>query len=74
LTSTALARRGAAGEGHESQHEARRAGPTLLKGLPADAIAAVAAAGRTNMPPFGRVYTGANLRDIAAHITDVLAR
>jgi len=49
-------------------------GPTLIKGLPADSIVAVSSAGRNNMPPFGRVYTDADLRDVAAYITNVLAK
>jgi len=48
-------------------------GPTLIAGLPADTIVAVANAGRNNMPPFGRVYSTADLGDIAAYITTVLA-
>jgi quinohemoprotein ethanol dehydrogenase len=49
-------------------------GPTLVGGLAADTIVAIAAAGRNNMPPFGRVYSDADLRDVATYITDVLAK
>ena len=49
-------------------------GPTLIAGLPADTIVAVAGAGRNNMPPFGRVYSDPDLRDIASYITAVLAK
>jgi mono/diheme cytochrome c family protein len=49
-------------------------GPTLIAGLPADTIMAVAAAGRNDMSPFGRVYSDADLRDVATYITDVLAK
>jgi quinohemoprotein ethanol dehydrogenase len=49
-------------------------GPTLIGGLPADTIVAVANAGRNNMPPFGRVYSDADLRDVATYIVDVLAK
>jgi quinohemoprotein ethanol dehydrogenase len=49
-------------------------GPTLVAGLAPEAIAAVAGAGRNNMPPFGRVYSEADLRDVAAYIVEVLAK
>jgi quinohemoprotein ethanol dehydrogenase len=49
-------------------------GPTLIAGLPTDTIVAVAGAGRNNMPPFGRVYSEPDLRDIASYIVDVLAK
>jgi alcohol dehydrogenase (cytochrome c) len=49
-------------------------GPTLVAGLPPETIAAVTAAGRNTMPAFGRAYDEADLRDIAAYISEVLAK
>jgi mono/diheme cytochrome c family protein len=49
-------------------------GPTLVAGLAPEAITAVAGAGRNSMPPFGRVYSPADLRDIATYIVEVLAK
>jgi len=57
------------GEGGDGGHGG---GPTLVAGLPAESIAAVAGAGRNTMPAFGRVYTEADLKDVATYITDVL--
>jgi quinohemoprotein ethanol dehydrogenase len=48
-------------------------GPTLVAGLNAEAIAAVAGAGKNTMPAFGRVYSVADMRDVASYIVDVLA-
>ena len=48
--------------------------PTLVGGLPVEAILAVAQSGRNNMPAFGRAYGEADLRDVAAYITEVLAK
>jgi mono/diheme cytochrome c family protein len=48
-------------------------GPTLVAGLPAETIQAVASAGRNTMPAFGAVYTPADIRDVARYIVDVLA-
>jgi mono/diheme cytochrome c family protein len=42
--------------------------------LALETILAVAQAGRSNMPAFGRAYTEPDLRDIAAYITDVLGK
>jgi alcohol dehydrogenase (cytochrome c) len=47
-------------------------GPTLLT-LPPESIAAVAGAGRNSMPAFARTYTAADLADVAAYVTTVLA-
>jgi quinohemoprotein ethanol dehydrogenase len=49
-------------------------GPTLVGGLPLETILAVSQAGRNTMPAFGRAYSEADLRDVAAYITDVLAK
>jgi mono/diheme cytochrome c family protein len=49
-------------------------GPTLVAGLPVETIVGVAKAGRNNMPPFGRVYSDADLADVASYITGVLAK
>ena len=57
------------GEGGDGGHGG---GPTLVAGLPAESIAAVAGAGRNTMPAFSRVYTEADLKDVATYITDVL--
>jgi mono/diheme cytochrome c family protein len=48
-------------------------GPTLVAGLTAEAIAAVAGAGKNTMPAFGRVYSTNDMRDVSAYIVDVLA-
>ena len=48
-------------------------GPTLVAGLTAEAIAAVAGAGKNTMPAFGRVYSEADMRDVATYVVDVLA-
>jgi mono/diheme cytochrome c family protein len=48
-------------------------GPTLIGGLPAETIEAVARDGRNTMPAFGGSYGAADLRDVAAYITGVLA-
>jgi len=47
-------------------------GPALLS-LESEAIRAIAADGRNSMPGFGRVYSRADLNDIATYIHDVLA-
>ncbi|RPI63618.1 MAG: cytochrome c, partial [Lysobacterales bacterium] len=49
-------------------------GPTLVGGLPLETIVAVSQAGRNTMPPFGRAYSEADLRDVAAYIVEVLAK
>jgi mono/diheme cytochrome c family protein len=49
-------------------------GPTLVGGLPLEAIVAVSQAGRNTMPSFGRVYSEADLKDVASYIVDVLAK
>jgi quinohemoprotein ethanol dehydrogenase len=59
---------GAAGEGGHG------GGPTLLDGLTADKIVSVTSLGRNNMPSFATSLTGADLGDIAAYITQDLAR
>ena len=48
-------------------------GPTLVGGLPAETIVAVASAGRNTMPGFGRVYSEADMKDVASYILQVLA-
>jgi quinohemoprotein ethanol dehydrogenase len=48
-------------------------GPTLIDGLDAESIRAVSAAGRNAMPGFERVYSGAELRDLATYIVESLA-
>jgi hypothetical protein len=48
-------------------------GPTLVGGLPLETIVAVSQAGRNAMPAFGRVYTEADLRDVATYVLEVLA-
>jgi alcohol dehydrogenase (cytochrome c) len=40
----------------------------------AEAIVGIAKAGKNNMPPFGRVYSDADLKDVAGYITGVLAK
>jgi alcohol dehydrogenase (cytochrome c) len=47
-------------------------GPALLA-LPAESIIAVSQSGRNTMPAFGRVYTEADLRDVASYIVEELA-
>jgi quinohemoprotein ethanol dehydrogenase len=59
------------GEGGDGGHGG---GPTLVSGQTADAILAIAKAGRNTMPAFGRVYSDADLTDVASYITDVLAK
>ena len=59
------------GEGGDGGHGG---GPTLIAGLPAESIAAVAGAGRNTMPAFGRTYSDADLKDVAAYIVAVLAK
>jgi alcohol dehydrogenase (cytochrome c) len=49
-------------------------GPTLLGGLAIETIRAVAADGRNSMPAFGRVYSPADLNDVASYVLEVLAR
>jgi len=49
-------------------------GPSLLKGQPVETIVGVAKTGKNNMPPFGRVYSDADLADVAAYVTRVLAK
>jgi mono/diheme cytochrome c family protein len=49
-------------------------GPTLVGGLPIETLVAVAQGGRNAMPAFGRVYSEADLKDVASYINDVLAR
>jgi mono/diheme cytochrome c family protein len=49
-------------------------GPTLLGGLELESIRAVAADGRNSMPAFGRVYSNADLNDVASYVLEVLAR
>jgi mono/diheme cytochrome c family protein len=59
------------GEGGDGGHGG---GPTLVGGLPVETILAVSQVGRNTMSAFGRAYTEADLRDVAAYIVDVLAR
>jgi mono/diheme cytochrome c family protein len=59
------------GEGGDGGHGG---GPTLVGGLPLETILAVTRAGRNTMPAFGRAYDEADLRDVAAYITEVLAK
>jgi alcohol dehydrogenase (cytochrome c) len=49
-------------------------GPTLLGGLALETIRSVAADGRNSMPAFGRIYSGADLNDVASYVLEVLAR
>jgi alcohol dehydrogenase (cytochrome c) len=49
-------------------------GPSLVAGQPPEAIVTIAKAGKNNMPPFGRVYSDADLKDVAGYITSVLAK
>jgi mono/diheme cytochrome c family protein len=49
-------------------------GPSLVAGQPAEAIVGIAKAGKNNMPPFGRVYSDADLKDVAGYVVDVLAK
>ena len=49
-------------------------GPTLVSGQPVETILGVAKAGRNTMPAFGRVYSDADLNDVATYIVDVLAK
>jgi quinohemoprotein ethanol dehydrogenase len=49
-------------------------GPTLVSGQTMDAILALAKSGRNTMPAFGRVYSDADLKDVASYIADVLAK
>ena len=44
-----------------------------MLGVETEAIRAIAADGRNSMPGFGRVYSRADLNDIASYIHDVLA-
>ena len=48
-------------------------GPALLS-LETEAIRTITADGRNSMPGFGRVYSRADLNDIASYIHDVLAQ
>lgn len=48
-------------------------GPSLVAGLPAETIVAVTQTGRNTMPAFGRVYSAADLEDLAGYIVNVLA-
>jgi quinohemoprotein ethanol dehydrogenase len=59
------------GEGGDGGHGG---GPTLVGGLPLEAILAVSQAGRNTMPAFGRAYSEADLKDVASYIVEVLAR
>jgi len=59
------------GEGADGGHGG---GPNLVSGQSADTITAIAKAGRNTMPAFGRVYSDADLKDVAGYITDVLAK
>jgi alcohol dehydrogenase (cytochrome c) len=58
------------GEGGDGGHGG---GPTLVAGLSVETIAAVSGAGKNTMPAFGRVYSEADLRDVASYIVEVLA-
>ena len=49
-------------------------GPSLVAGQPAETIVGIAKAGKNNMPPFGRVYSDADLKDVAGYVVDVLAK
>ena len=59
------------GEGGDGGHGG---GPTLVAGQSVDAILAIAKAGKNTMPAFGRVYSDADLKDVAGYISDVLAK
>jgi quinohemoprotein ethanol dehydrogenase len=59
------------GEGGDGGHGG---GPTLVGGLPIETLVAVAQGGRNAMPAFGRVYSEADLKDVAGYIVEVLAR
>jgi quinohemoprotein ethanol dehydrogenase len=48
-------------------------GPTLIDGLDAATIQAVARLGRNTMPAFGGVYSAADLNDVTHYVLDVLA-
>jgi quinohemoprotein ethanol dehydrogenase len=47
-------------------------GPTLIDGLAAETILAIARDGRNTMPAFGRAYSGADLRDVTSYIMERL--
>jgi alcohol dehydrogenase (cytochrome c)/quinohemoprotein ethanol dehydrogenase len=49
-------------------------GPSLVAGQPDETIVSIAKSGKNNMPPFGRVYSDADLKDVASYITGVLAK
>ena len=49
-------------------------GPSLVAGQPAETIVGIAKAGKNNMPPFGRVYSDADLKDVAGYVVEVLAK
>jgi alcohol dehydrogenase (cytochrome c)/quinohemoprotein ethanol dehydrogenase len=59
------------GEGGDGGHGG---GPTLVGGLPTETIVAVSQGGRNAMPAFGRVYSEADLQDVASYIVEMLAR
>jgi alcohol dehydrogenase (cytochrome c) len=63
---------GEAGDGGHGGGPSLIAGP--IAGQPAETLVAIAKAGRNTMPGFGRVYADADLKDVAAYITDVLAK
>ena len=46
----------------------------LVAGQSVDTILAIAKAGKNTMPAFGRVYSDADLKDVAGYISDVLAK
>jgi mono/diheme cytochrome c family protein len=48
-------------------------GPTLVDGVDAATIVAIAATGRNTMPAFGAVYSPADLRDVTSYILERLA-
>jgi alcohol dehydrogenase (cytochrome c) len=48
-------------------------GPTLVSGVDAATIAAIATSGRNTMPAFGAVYSAADLRDVTSYILERLA-
>jgi quinohemoprotein ethanol dehydrogenase len=61
-----LACHGEAGDGGHG------GGSSLIGGLEAETIRAVAADGRNSMPAFGRVYSQADLNDVTSYVLDVL--
>lgn len=58
----------------ESARGGEGGGPPLVNGLSAQSILATASAGRHNMPAFSSTYSADELNDVAAYITNDLAK